>query len=59
MYVAHNRDSGEYHNQSTPGTQIVTGLPPFTIHTVRVEACTQFGCTLSPQVAVTTLESGK
>ena len=35
------------------------GLSPFTLYTVRVEACTRFGCTRSPLVQVMTLESGE
>lgn len=49
-------DSVPVHNQSQPGTLAVEELTPFTLYTVQVEACTQFGCTRSPLVAMTTLE---
>ena len=48
-----------HHNQSDPGTLVVSRLTPFTIYTIQVEACTQFGCTRSPLVAERTLESGE
>ena len=44
---------------SEPGTVIVDGLSPYTLYTVQVEACTQFGCTMSPLVAIQTLEAGQ
>ena len=58
-HVSVCRNSVEYHNQSTPGNLTVEGLSPFTLYTVRVEACTRFGCTRSPLEQVITLESGK
>ena len=45
-------------NLSDPGVLVVNGLEPYTVYTAQVEACTQFGCTLSPLVAERTLESG-
>lgn len=59
LYITVCRNSEELYNQSTAGSLIVDDLSPFTLYTVRVEACTQFGCTLSPQVQVTTFESGE
>ena len=46
-------------NRSAPGIVLVDGLSPYTFYLVQVEACTQFGCTMSPLVAVQTLEAGK
>lgn len=48
----------ETFNQSEPGMIVLAGLSPYTVYTVQVEACTQFGCTLSPLVAIRTLEAG-
>lgn len=59
LYITVCRNSEELYNQSTAGSLIVDDLSPFTLYTVRVEACTQFGCTLSPQVQATTFESGE
>ena len=50
-------DSLSIHNSSQPDTLVVDNLTPFTLYTVQVEACTMFGCTRSPLVAETTLES--
>ena len=47
-----------YHNQSSPGSLTIDGLAPYSEQTVGVEACTRFGCTLSPLVTVRTFESG-
>ena len=52
------RNSVVYHNQSSPGSLTIDGLAPYSEQTVRVEACTRFGCTLSPLVTVRTFESG-
>lgn len=54
-----HRDSVAVHSRSSVGTLVVEDLTPFTLYTVFVEACTQFGCTRSPVVNVTTDESGK
>lgn len=59
LHITVFRNSEEFHNQSTAGSLTVDNLSPFTLYTVRVEACTQFGCTLSPQVEVNTFESGE
>ena len=48
----------EVFNQSEAGVVVLEGLSPYTVYTVQIEACTQFGCTLSPLVAVRTLEAG-
>ena len=45
------------HNQSDPGTLVISDLKPFTYYSVQVEACTQFGCVLSPLVIRRTLET--
>ena len=42
-----------------PGTAVVTDLQPYSQYSVRVGACTLFGCTTSPGVLVTTLQSRK
>ncbi len=46
-------------NATTPGTVNLTSLTPYTLYIVQVEACTQFGCTLSELVATRTLEGGE
>ena len=47
------------HIRSSTGTLVLEALLPFTLYTILVEACTQFGCTRSPVVIVTTDESGE
>ena len=54
----HCSDGVETFNQSEAGVVILGGLSPYTVYTVQVEACTRFGCTLSPLVAIRTLEAG-
>ena len=51
-------DGVEVLNSSEPGVVIVDALSPYTLYTVQIEACTQFGCTTSPLVAIQTLEGG-
>ncbi len=46
-------------NATAPGTLLLTSLTPYTRYIVQVEACTQFGCTVSDLVSMRTLEGGE
>ena len=59
IHLSLYRDGVMVLSPSEPGTVIVDSLSPYTLYTVQVEACTQFGCTTSPLVAVQTLEAGQ
>ena len=58
-HCAHNicRNNAVSQVLLAPGSTVVTGLMPYMFYNVHVDACTQFGCTSSPGVLVTTLES--
>ena len=44
-------------NATTSDTFVHSGLTPFTIYTVQLQACTEFGCNRSGLVSVSTLEA--
>ncbi|XP_041351149.1 usherin-like [Gigantopelta aegis] len=44
-------------NQTTPGSMILTGLEPYTVYNIYVEACTVFACTKSKVAPGTTSEA--
>jgi len=44
-------------NATSPNTFLHSGLTPFTIYTVQLQACTEFGCNRSGLVLVSTLEA--
>ena len=52
-------DSVAVRNSTAPGTVVLSGLTPFTLYIIQVEACTQFGCTRSSIVPQRTLEGGE
>ena len=45
IHLSLYRDGVMVLSPSEPGTVIVDSLSPYTLYTVQVEACTQFGCT--------------
>ena len=58
-YLYIHSDSVAVRNETAPGTVVLSGLTPYTLYIVQVEACTQFGCTRSSIVPQRTLEGSE